>query len=185
MTKKLAEFGKDKNRKDGFNCHCKECCKTARLLYLGKNKARVTVAYPLSKVCFACQVEKPTERFGKNKTNKDGLQRCCKDCSYVIYRRSLYGVTKEWYQATLKSQEHACAVCKTDTPGGRGEWHIDHEHVKGWKEMQPAERMLYVRGLLCYSCNHALGLFKESVKSLESAVVYLNKHSLRKFEKVE
>jgi hypothetical protein len=32
------------------------------------------------KVCSKCKVEKPTERFSKNKARKDGLQPYCRDC---------------------------------------------------------------------------------------------------------
>lgn len=54
--------------------------------------------------------------------------------------------------AILRRQGGACAVCRAVPKSGR--LCTDHEHVKGWKKMKPERRKLYVRGLLCYFCNH-------------------------------
>ena len=43
---------------------------------------------------------------------------------------------------------------------------VDHCHNKG-----------EVRGLLCYSCNIALGLFKDDINKLKSAISYLQENS--------
>lgn len=54
---------------------------------------------------------------------------------------------------------------------------IDHEHVFGWKRMPPEERRLYVRGLLCFFCNHyylARGL---TVDKAENVVRYLKRYA--------
>jgi len=56
-------------------------------------------------------------------------------------------------------QGNCCAVCNkefTDTP------HLDHNHITGkW------------RGVLCDQCNRGLGMFKESLDSLQKAINYL------------
>lgn len=46
-------------------------------------------------------------------------------------------------------QRGVCAAC------GRAvdKLVIDHEHVRGWKELPDEERKRYVRGLLCIRCN--------------------------------
>lgn len=36
------------------------------------------------KVCSHCRVEKELDLFGKNKSKKDGLQNCCKQCKRLI-----------------------------------------------------------------------------------------------------
>ena len=64
-----------------------------------------------------------------------------------------YGLTLQAWQAILRAQGGACAVCRQVPKTGR--LVTDHEHVKGWKKMPPEQRKLYVRGLLCWWCNHA------------------------------
>lgn len=81
-------------------------------------------------------------------------------------RQYLYGLTPEQYAEMLAEQEGRCAICRIGTPGGRGGWHVDHDHATGM-----------VRGLLCHNCNLALGNFKDDVTRLRAAVAYLEAHS--------
>jgi hypothetical protein len=78
--------------------------------------------------------------------------------------KSTYGLTIEQYDFILESQGNCCAICKTDTPNGKGRFHVDHDHATN-----------EVRGLLCHHCNLALGNFKDNVSTLLSAIEYLNK----------
>lgn len=79
------------------------------------------------------------------------------------YKELTYGITEEEYQDMLEAQEHTCAICGTDKPGGRHKkFHIDHNHKTG-----------KVRGLLCWPCNAGLGQFKDSYDNLHSALLYL------------
>lgn len=70
-----------------------------------------------------------------------------------------YGLSKESYEVLLLK---GCAICK-GPPNGRGRYHFDHDHKTG-----------VFRGLLCSSCNVAIGLFRDSEQILKSAIVYLN-----------
>lgn len=63
-----------------------------------------------------------------------------------------YGLTEVEWRAILDRQGGACAVCRRVPTTGR--LCIDHEHAKGWKKMPPDQRKLFVRGLLCWVCNH-------------------------------
>ena len=63
-----------------------------------------------------------------------------------------YGMTAREWRAMLKAQGGVCAVCRTVPKSGR--LCTDHEHVKGWKRMPPEERKKWVRGILCFFCNH-------------------------------
>ena len=77
-----------------------------------------------------------------------------------------YGLTEEQYLDILRRQDGRCAICKTEEWGGhRNMPHIDHDHLTG-----------KVRGILCGSCNRALGMFKESLDIIKSAHAYLQKH---------
>ncbi len=63
-----------------------------------------------------------------------------------------YGLTEAEWLRILRRQKGTCAVCRTVPKSGR--LCTDHEHVKGWKKMKPEQRKRYVRGILCYFCNH-------------------------------
>jgi hypothetical protein len=63
-----------------------------------------------------------------------------------------YGLTSAEWLAIAARQGNVCAVCKKLPPNGR--LCTDHDHVKGWKKKKPEERKRWVRGLLCYFCNH-------------------------------
>lgn len=77
-------------------------------------------------------------------------------------RRYLYGLEPGQYDAMLAAQDGRCAICRTDAPGGRGSWHVDHEHATG-----------RVRGLLCHRCNLMLGNAQDDPARLRAAVEYL------------
>lgn len=73
-----------------------------------------------------------------------------------------YGVTPEQYSFMYWQQDGKCKICRTEHPGGRGTWHVDHNHATG-----------KVRGLLCNACNVGLGHFKDSPELLGAAAAYL------------
>lgn len=70
------------------------------------------------------------------------------------YKLQRYGLTKEKFDHLLKVQGHACGMCRELFEEG-DTIIIDHDHA-----CCPAERKSCgkcVRGLLCLSCNTALG----------------------------
>lgn len=69
-----------------------------------------------------------------------------------------HGLTVDTYDQMLAEQGGVCAICKSD----RTDFRIDHDHDTG-----------RVRGILCNGCNAGIGMFLESIDSLESAVAYL------------
>ncbi len=77
-----------------------------------------------------------------------------------------YGVTLEWYRERLAEQNSVCAICKQpETAVIRGKviaMTVDHCHNTG-----------KARGLLCIKCNRGLGLFRDNVGILKSAIDYL------------
>lgn len=79
-----------------------------------------------------------------------------------------YGLTPETFDAMLVSQGGGCKVC-AGLPGGKGTFHVDHDHATG-----------LVRGLLCHCCNLALGLVKDDATRLRRLAAYLENHSLTK-----
>jgi len=130
------------------------------------------------KFCKHCRKNKPIEDFHKHHIQKDGHFQTCADCrngqkriSDMEYRKLhpqtfkdaqrkfKYGITPEEFQGKIASQNNQCAICHREfdtTP------HVDHSH--NTKE---------IRGLLCRSCNLALGYFEDDLERLQSAIEYL------------
>ena len=81
------------------------------------------------------------------------------------YRRE-YGIGIIEVGALYEQQAGRCAICKNpERLGDDGELKllaVDHDHDTG-----------RVRGLLCASCNMALGLFSDDMRNLASAITYL------------
>ena len=75
------------------------------------------------------------------------------------YLQRTYGLTLLDFEFLVVSQKGECAICgKRD-----GEkLHVDHDHATGC-----------IRGLLCGSCNRAMGLFHEDAARFKAAGEYL------------
>jgi hypothetical protein len=96
----------------------------------------------------------------ESQRNKDRIDSGQKRAYHL---KSAYGITPEKYDEMLAAQGGVCGICKgEDTKHKSNYFAIDHNHSTG-----------EVRGLLCGSCNTALGLFGDSVDSLMSAAAYL------------
>lgn len=66
-----------------------------------------------------------------------------------------------------------CGICETDKPeGGRGGWHIDHDH-----RCCTYGCVKCFRGILCGNCNMALGQFKDDSERLRAAILYLDRYA--------
>lgn len=59
-----------------------------------------------------------------------------------------YGITIEQYDAMLAAQNGVCAICLNPPRGKMKRLSVDHCHATG-----------RVRGLLCITCNRAIGYF--------------------------
>jgi hypothetical protein len=98
-----------------------------------------------------------------------------KDLCHAHYAKQrkweAFGVDANRYQEMLREQDGVCAICSQPerAPDGSSgkikDMAIDHDHATG-----------AVRGLLCSTCNRALGLFRDDKALLNAAVVYLDKH---------
>ena len=83
----------------------------------------------------------------------------------------------EWIEIAV-GQDCACFVCKRVPKSGR--LCIDHEHVKGWKDMEPNDRKKYVRGLLCWTCNHYYLSRGMTVERALNTAEYLRRYESKK-----
>lgn len=79
--------------------------------------------------------------------------------------KSRCGATLEYVNTLLRRQKGRCAICGGRFVGRRRP-DLDHNH----KTRKP-------RGLLCNSCNRGIGLLKDRVSILRSAVRYLEEYT--------
>lgn len=135
--------------------------------------------------CTKCKKPKPLSEFGRDLRRQDGVMARCKDCrreeckawrskkpNYEKdrYRKDpaghrerhlvrKYGVNSADYDALLKAQGGACAICgKVQSRA----FDVDHDHAGG-----------VVRGLLCTNCNRMIGHAHDSAERLRRAADYL------------
>lgn len=124
------------------------------------------------KYCAQCRQTKPVSEFGRNRATSTGLTTYCLPChnkvmaeikakkhgsvrSYHLQRR--YGMTEQEVEELSRRHGNLCLICLYRRP-----LHVDHDHATG-----------EVRGMLCFSCNGALGQFKDDATVMRRAVDYL------------
>lgn len=150
------------------------------------------------KECPQCREVLPKSSFSKSSRARDGLQSWCKSCHRKKHdawwakktpkeqvkfqkrhnagrrgnpdqqRKNLlryrFGLSVEQYDWLLAMQHGQCAICKSEKSNGKGHrLQVDHCHESG-----------QIRGLLCHSCNSAIGMFKDDPKLLIAALYYIN-----------
>ena len=132
---------------------------------------------PTVKTCYACKTEKLVSEFYKSNVNY--YQKECKKCNQIrkykwhqtesgklssantkLKRR--FGITLEEYNKMYADQHGKCLICDATESALNHRLAIDHCHTTG-----------KIRGLLCKSCNVALGGFKENIENLKRAIEYL------------
>ncbi|MEW2220836.1 endonuclease VII domain-containing protein [Streptomyces sp. NPDC006990] len=111
-----------------------------------------------------CRSYGEVKSFGerhRDATASDGLSTRCEKCRAVDGRAGhlnrTYGMTVEQRRSLLDGRFGNCPIC----PGPAPE-HVDHDHETG-----------RVRGVLCFSCNAALGQFRDRPDVMRRAVAYV------------
>ena len=84
------------------------------------------------------------------------------------YKRN-YNITETEYLQLKLKHNNRCAICASEgffigKNNHTEKLVVDHDHETG-----------AVRGILCHNCNRALGLFKDNVSFLQTAIKYLDK----------
>lgn len=138
------------------------------------------------KNCAACKIDKEIKEFNKWSLSRDGLNARCRSCTRT-YNNSYYhdsgkeqrkiwhleggkeykkdynlryyfNITIEQYNEMLSRQQGKCAGCLNEFEV----LCVDHDHKTG-----------KIRGLLCGSCNRALGGLKDDPEILARLIEYL------------
>lgn len=147
------------------------------------------------KRCSSCLETK--KDFGPDKRAEDGLQSRCRDCARQYdreryqanrkakaeyqrrywnslskeeqkrrtfrYELGRYGLDLEQYEQMVKKQKGLCRLCsKPPKPGCHHRLQVDHCHATG-----------KIRGLLCNTCNTALGRLGDSEQGILRLLQYV------------
>lgn len=131
------------------------------------------------KICKKCNKELEISLFSLDNKSKDKKKRYCKACSndyYSSWRNSKleeirkkdkikhyirkYNFSLDDAEALVENRKGICEICQTFSL-----LVVDHCHKTN-----------KVRGLICSSCNSALGYSKEDCEILINLIKYINKH---------
>ena len=145
--------------------------------------------------CNTCGSKKEVneDNFIKRSDNKLGWRRQCRCC--VKYRRSIneyteegilkksneqlkikFGLTRTELEAIYIAQNMSCKICGTEglVHGIKKSYkdkiktlHVDHCHATG-----------KIRGLLCNSCNVAMGMMNDDIDIMKNAIKYIEESSV-------
>lgn len=152
----------------GRSVYCSDACRTAGIRRAARTRKQ-DVNWAKVGPCKVCGGVIPRERTARAVYCSDECQakaaaewRRRNTPDYM--RRRLYGLEPGRYDAMVADQGGRCAICRTDAPGGKGDWHVDHDHATG-----------RVRGLLCNRCNLLLGHAQDDPQRLRAAIAYLSR----------
>jgi len=133
-----------------------------------------------AKLCNRCDAVKPASEFyARHDTRRP--KGPCKECRLTELkspanrrknadskRRQAYGITQAQYDRLYFEQAGLCAICRQPETRLHGRYGVpfnlgvDHNHTTG-----------SIRGLLCNTCNRALGLMGDDPSIFEAALRYL------------
>ncbi|MFE7956256.1 endonuclease VII domain-containing protein [Streptomyces sp. NPDC057413] len=149
---------------DGLQAYCRKC---SAEYYRQRQEAqgkvvRQRVPVPAGhKRCPQCEEIKPHSEWESNKSSSDGWSSYCRTCraerNRISYFKRKYGLTPAELDAMITEQRGICCICLA-APAE----HVDHCHETG-----------RVRGVLCFSCNAALGQFKDRPDVIRRAAAYV------------
>jgi Recombination endonuclease VII len=152
-TKPLDAFYAMKGMRDGHRNECKSC-----------NLARRKAAYaanptPAIERVHRWRRENPELYADKQRRYRESGRYA--EAARRSHLKRAFGITPEDYDRRLAQQGGGCAVCGRAPKPGKS-LHVDHDHETG-----------YVRGLLCFKCNAALGQLDDDLERIERALTYV------------
>lgn len=131
-----------------------------------------------SKFCWRCKAVKPCSEFSRDTDRYDSLSSVCRICAreqakkYWVHTgmerarwediRKNFGLSRTEYEALWNAQRGCCAICLRHQNEFPRYLAVDHDHQTNT-----------IRGLLCSSCNVAIGLLGEDTTRLLNAIKYL------------
>lgn len=141
-----SEFYKNRSKKDGLDSACKAChVNNNRTDEVRKRQRNYMRVYYLRP-----EAGKKRKEYTENPVNKERRR--------ILNLLREYGLSGEEFKKMLRNQEDKCAICKEHLIKPC----VDHCHSTG-----------KVRGILCNTCNLAIGYLKDDPDLLKRAIEYL------------
>lgn len=123
--------------------------------------------------CGLICTEENIDKFAKSKVHRFGIMNWCKNCKNAFQRNSIkvnqskgvyqhakrYGISSEEYKKCMNTSV-GCQIC-----GSIKELCYDHDHST-----------MEFRGVLCRSCNKAIGALGDTEEGVRKALSYLVYH---------
>lgn len=153
--KPVASFHRNRSKRDGLSSLCKSCDSARQRQYAAR-----TVAARRARDEADPQAA-TARRRGYYENRRDRALEEAREAHRaepLAYIKRRYGITPEQYEAMYADQRGTCAIRGVHAD----RLLIDHDHASG-----------AVRGLLCKSCNFALGHLRDSAENAERAATYL------------
>ena len=149
IEKPLDDFYVDRKARDGRRPDCKACNLAARRAKYAENPR------PYVDRVLKWQRENRDRYLERQRSYRGTPAKKLSNRKSHLKRK--YGITIEEFDALLAAQGGGCAIC-----GNPDADNVDHDHVTG-----------KVRGILCFTCNVAIGLVSEDEERLVGALHYL------------
>ncbi|GAA1907042.1 endonuclease VII domain-containing protein [Streptantibioticus ferralitis] len=157
-------FAGNKSRPDRLQTCRRECSAEhyRRRQEVKGLSARVKVPVPRGfKRCPQCRDVRSHDQWERNKPSSDGWASYCRACRTERNREASFrrrcGLGQAELQDLAEQQGRVCVICLAAPPE-----QVDHDHETG-----------KVRGVLCFSCNAALGQFKDRPDEIRRAAAYV------------
>lgn len=150
--KNLEDFNKSYRSKDGYGYQCKKCTNEVRRIKYNDKTSSYRESVLVSR-----------KKYVHKKTTREGRR------ERMLLEK--YQLTLEQYQTILKLQNGLCKICKNpQRTKSRTYLSVDHDHkcCPG-----PISCGKCIRGLLCDSCNQAIGLLLEDPEIIVQALEYI------------
>jgi hypothetical protein len=133
---------------------CSGCKQWRHLQAFAPIYKRGGIVKGLRAACHTCLKTQSQRYYASNSSR-------LKERAKVNSTKYLYGIDADTYGQLLTTQNGVCAICHSVNENGY-RLAVDHNHKTG-----------EVRGLLCSTCNSALGLLHDDPSILRAAADYL------------
>jgi hypothetical protein len=152
-SKDVEEFYADPACRGGRRPECKACTAAKRKQWYQSNREREIARVK------AWQQANPERVQAAQRKRRERPEVKAKERDSHL--RRTFNINQERYAELLAAQGGGCAVCGKRPKPGKS-LHVDHDHATG-----------EVRGLLCFSCNAALGHLRDDPERIDALMAYL------------